>query len=312
MIIVDAHCDSITAAMDKKESILRNGMHIDLDRIGRIKNYVQFFAAFVDPVTYKDNEMIRLINILDFLYQQAQQYEDIFSVCRNAEEIDAAIACGKTAAVISIENGGALKGDLSSLRMFYRLGVRSICLTWNFTNEIADGVKDSERGTGLTAFGREVVSEMNRLGMLIDVSHLSEKSFWDVIEESKAPVIASHSNAKAVCRHQRNLTDDQLLAIKANNGVMGINQYPFFLNNSGSASMDDIIMHIEHIAAITGEDHIGLGSDYDGVECLPADITGIQDTGKIFDRLLSLNYSQCFIDKFAGGNFMRVIRKVMK
>lgn len=311
MIIVDAHCDSVTEAMDKRADLYRNDLHIDLERLSRMKNYVQFFAAFVHPVDYKGNEMMRLIRILDYIGRMEQQYGHLFTVCHSYDEIGKALAEGKAAAVISVENGGAINGDLSALRMFYRLGVRSICLTWNYTNEIADGIKDSDRGTGLTAFGREVVAEMNRLGMLVDVSHLSEKSFWDVIEAANAPIIASHSNAKAICSHPRNLNDEQLLAIKANNGVVGINLYPFFLSDSGEASMDDIILHIEHIAAVTGENHIGLGTDYDGVECLPSGISGIQDTGKIIDRLLALNYSQSFVEKFAGGNFLRVMSQVM-
>lgn len=312
MIIVDAHCDSVTESMDKKENLYKNSLHIDLQRLSQNNNHIQFFAAFVDPVEYKGSEMLRLIRTLDFLQQQVEEYGDIIAICRNSAEILKALDNGKTAAIISVENGGALQGDLSALRMFYRLGVRSICLTWNYKNEIADGIKDSTNGAGLTGFGKDLVAEMNRLGMLVDVSHLSEKSFWGVMETTKAPIIASHSNAKAICRHQRNLDDEQLMAIKSNNGIAGINLYPYFLNDEGVASIDDIIMHIEHIAAISGEDHIGLGADFDGVECLPHGITGIQDIGKIFDRLLSLNYSQAFVEKFAGGNFMRVINQVIK
>ena len=312
MIIVDAHCDSITKAMDKNENLFSNRLHVDLERLRRYMNHVQFFAAFVDPVEYKGIEMLRLIRILDFFQQQVEQFSDYITICRSSQEIQETLSNGRSAAIISIENGGVLQGDLSALRMFYRLGVRSICLTWNFTNEIADGVKDSEHGVGLTAFGKEVVSVMNSLGMLVDVSHLSEKSFWEVIATTKAPIIASHSNSKAICRHPRNLDDEQLMAIKSNNGVAGINLYPLFLNDAGSAAIDDIIRHIEHIAAVTGEDHIGLGADFDGVECLPEGIEGVQDIEKIIERLLALNYSQSFIDKFAGGNFLRVIGQVMK
>lgn len=312
MIIVDAHCDSVTEAMDKKENLYRNGLHIDLERLRRKENHVQFFAAFVAPEEYKGIEMLRLIRILDFFFKQVEQFSNCVSICRNFQEILHALNNGRSAAIISIENGGALQGDLSALRIFYRLGVRSICLTWNFANEIADGVKDCDRNAGLTAFGKEVVAEMNTLGMLADVSHLSEKSFWGVMEVTKAPIIASHSNAKVICNHPRNLDDAQLIAIKSNNGVIGINLYPIFLNDSGSASIDDIIRHIEHIAAVTGENHIGLGADFDGVECLPAGIEGVQNIDRIIERLLAMNYSQSFIEKFAGGNFLRVIEQVLR
>lgn len=311
MIRVDAHCDTITEAMDKKESLYKNGLHIDLERLQRDGNHVQFFAAFIDPVECKGSELLRFIRILDFFQQQVEQYNEYIAICRSYQDIQDTLAMGKTAAILSVENGGALQGDLSVLRILYRLGVRSICLTWNFTNEIADGVKDSENGIGLTSFGKAAVAEMNRLGMLVDVSHLSEKSFWDVQEVSSAPIIASHSNSRVLCRHPRNLDDEQLKAIKSSNGVIGINLYPHFLNDAGHASIDDILRHIEHIAAVTGEDHIGLGADFDGIECLPEGIQGIQEVDKILERLLALNYSQQFIDKFAGANFLRVIRQVI-
>ena len=311
MIIVDAHCDSITEAMDKNENLYRNGLHIDLERLHGSGKHVQFFAAFVDPKEYKGNEMLRLIRTLDFFQQQTDQYSHIITICRSSAQIHETLENGRIAAILSVENGGALQGDIAALRMFYRLGIRSICLTWNFSNEIADGVKDSEQGTGLTAFGKEVVAEMNRLGMLVDVSHLSEKSFWDVMGIAKAPIIASHSNSKVICPHPRNLNDAQLMAVKSCNGVVGINLYPFFLNNTAIASIDDIIRHIEHIAAVTGEEHIGLGADFDGVECLPEGVKGVQDINKIIERLRTLNYSQSFIEKFAGGNFFRVINQVI-
>ncbi len=312
MITFDAHCDTATEALDRNENIFRNSCQADLERMGKLDSHVQVFAAFIDPEKYKGGELLRLIRVLDFFQRQAEEFNDYIRVCRNYDEIDAALSAGKTAALMSVENGGALQGDLSTLRMFYRLGVRSLGLTWNFTNEIADGVKDSANGTGLTAFGREVVSEMNSLGMLVDVSHLSEKSFWDVLEVAKAPLTASHSNALALCPHPRNLSDSQIKAIKANSGVIGINLYPYFLTNTDKALIDDVVKHIEHIASLIGEDNIGLGADLDGVECLPGGMKGIQDLSLIFERLYALNYSQTFIEKIAGGNFMDLVKRVLR
>lgn len=309
--IADAHCDTVSEALDGNESLYKNTLHIDLEHMKRYGGYLQFFAAFVDPDKYKGSEMLRVVKILDFLYRQEELYGEYFAVCRNYDEIRLALENNKSASIISIENGSALHGEISALRMFYRLGVRSICLTWNHANEIADGVKDSSLGRGLTPFGREVVGEMNRLGMLVDVSHLSEKSFWDVIETAKAPLLASHSNAMAICKHPRNLTDEQIKAIKSNSGYIGINFYPRFLNESGSATIDDIVRHIEHIASIAGEEHIGLGADFDGVECLPQGISGLQDIDKLFDRLAALNYRQDFLDKLAGGNLLRIIKQIL-
>lgn len=312
MMIFDAHCDTASEILDLKTGMRKNACHGDLERIHAAGSWVQVFAAFVDAAVYRNCEMRRAIQIIDNIYRQAEENSDLMTVCTSLDGINRALSENKLAALISIEGGEALQGDLAALRMFYKLGVRSICLTWNYRNELADGVREEASAGGLSAFGRSVVEEMNRLGMLVDVSHISEKGFWDVLEYSKSPAIASHSNSKAICNHPRNLTNEQLKAIKANGGVAGINLYPHFLNNSSAASIDDIIRHIEHIAAITGEDHIGLGCDFDGIECTPQDVRGVQDMHCIFDRLLTLNYKKEFIDKFAFKNFMRVTKEVIK
>jgi membrane dipeptidase len=184
-------------------------------------------------------------------------------------------------------------------------------LAWNYRNLLADGAEEVH-GAGLSDFGRQVVTEMNRLGMLVDVSHLCEASFNDVLALTTVPVIASHSNSKAICDNERNLTDAQLLKIKNNGGVAGLNFYPYFLNNTENADIDDVVRHIEHICSVTGEDHIGIGADYDGIECTPAGLEGTQCIPSLFERLLQLNYSSNFIEKLSGRNFMRVIGQVLK
>jgi membrane dipeptidase len=148
--------------------------------------------------------------------------------------------------------------------------------------------------------------------MIVDVSHLCEASFSDVLQLSPAPVIASHSNAKAVCIHPRNLSDSQLTDIKNNGGVVGINFYPLFLNNTENASIEDVVKHIEHICSITGEDHIGIGTDYDGIECTPEGLEGPHCMSALFDRLIQLNYSSSFIEKFSGLNLLRVIKQILR
>jgi membrane dipeptidase len=311
MIIVDAHCDTASEVLDKGCSLYSNGYHADLKRMLGAGGWVQFFAAFVDPDNYRYRTMQRAVSIIDCIRLQAEANSGAMSICLNHDDIINTVKDNKVAAIISIEGGEALQGELAALRMFHRLGVRSVCLTWNYRNEIGDGVTDTDSGGGLTPFGREVVSEMNRLGMLVDVSHLSEKGFWDVLEFSKAPIIASHSNARALCSHPRNLTDEQIAAITKNGGVIGINLYPCFLKDDGKAGIDDIAAHIEHIVSIAGEDHVGLGCDFDGIECTPDGIAGVQDIGKLFERLLSINYKERFIEKFAGENFLKIIKKVL-
>ena len=311
MVIVDTHCDTILRSMETGESLFKNGCHIDLERMKRYEGFVQFFAAFVSPSYCQAYAMKRAVQIIDKFYQQLDQYSDNMMLCCNYRQIEDALQSSKIAAVLSIEGGEALQGDLSALRMFYRLGVRSLCLTWNHRNEIADGVEDGISGGGLTPFGKDVIREMNRLGMIIDVSHLSEKGFWDVMELSEKPIIASHSNSKKVCSHKRNLTDEQIMALKDKGGVMGINLYSAFLTDDGNASLNDIIRHIEHIAEIAGTDCIGLGADFDGIDKTPEDVRGVEDLYKIFNELLRLNYPQHTVDMIAGGNFLRVIKEVL-
>lgn len=312
MIYVDAHCDTITKIMENNENLFNNSCHTDIQRLMDLGNAVQFFAAFISPSYGQAYAMKRAVQIIDKLYEQIEIYKDNVMLCCNYKDIQAAFVQNKTAAVLSIEGGDALQGDLSSLRIFYRLGVRSICLTWNHRNEIADGASDESTGGGLTPFGEKVVSEMNSLGMLIDLSHLSSKGFWDVMQQTSAPVIVSHSNAKSICKHNRNLSDEQIIALKENDGVMGINLYPYFLNGTPEASLIDVIKHIEHITGLVGTDHLGMGADFDGIEVTPVDIKGVEDINSIYNELLKRNYLEDDVHKIAGGNFIRIIKKVLK
>ncbi len=312
MLVVDAHCDTITKIMELDTGFYKNNGHIDLERLKNSGSFLQFFAAFIEPAYVPTNSIKRALQIIDRFHEEIATYNDEIMLCCNYNDIEGAVNAGKVAAMLSIEGGEALQGDLSILRMFYKLGVRSICLTWNYRNEIADGVKDGETGGGLTPFGKKVIREMNKLGMLVDLSHISERGFWDVIKESSNPVIASHSNAKKICSHIRNLNDDQIIAIKENGGVIGINLYPDFLNNSGEAELKDVINHIEYISGLIGIEHIGLGADFDGIEKLPLGIGGVQDIYKIFNELEKLNYSSQNIEKIAGGNFLRLIKNILR
>jgi membrane dipeptidase len=310
MIYFDAHCDAILEIHFKKCDLLENNCHVDLKRLKGSGNFIQTFAVFVDPDQCKSMEFQSAVEMIDTFFQMEDKYKDRIALCRNYNEIISTLEQGKTAAMLSIENGGALQGRLSNLRTFYRLGVRSICLTWNNRNEIADGVGEQDGGGGLSSFGRAVIEEMDRLGMIIDVSHMSEKGFYDVMAASQNPVIASHSNAKAICRHKRNLTDSQILAIKLKGGVIGVNFCPDFLNDSGCASLDDVIRHIEYISSLAGPEYVGLGADFDGIEATPEGIDGVQDIYKVIDRLAVLNYPQKTIEDIAGGNFLRVVKDV--
>jgi len=311
MLIIDTHCDTAKLLLDLNADLYENNCHLDLRRLQATGERVQFFAAFADPSKYRNNTLTRVLSILDYMYSAEMQYKDKFFICLNAQDIEKTVACGKVAAILSVEGGEALNGELSALRMLYRLGVRSMLLAWNHRNLLADGASE-KHGAGLSEFGRQVVAEMNRIGMIVDVSHLCEASFNDVLELSHAPVIASHSNAKAVCDHRRNLSDSQLRDIQKNGGVVGINFYTHFLNNTDKATIEDVVKHIEHICSITGEDHIGIGTDYDGIESTPENLEGTHCIPLLFDRLIQLNYSSEFVKKLAGLNFMRVIKQILQ
>ncbi len=312
MTFVDAHCDTITTIMKTGETLKSNTGHIDMDRLKKYDSFVQFFAAFISPEQAKMGALRRALDIIDKLYREIEINKNDIMLCRDYNDIANAIKSRKVAAVLTIEGGEALEGSLAVLRILYQLGVRAITLTWNYRNQIADGVADSVTKGGLTPFGREVVAEMNRLGMLVDVSHLSESGFWDVISLSSSPIIASHSNAKKICSHSRNLTDEQLVALKKNGGVTGINLCPYFIVNEGKAEIKHVISHIEHIVGLTGEDTLGLGTDFDGIDETPVGLEGVQSFSDLINELLKLNYSEALVNKIAGENFLRVLKTVIK
>lgn len=287
--VFDTHCDTLCKVLDYGKGLYENDCHVDIKRMHGYKSYTQVFACFIDPI-YKNRAMERCLRLIDTFYRYAPK-----------------------GSVLSIE-GGEMITDLAQLRILHKLGVKIIALTWNFSNQIASGAAEQNSLRGLTEFGKSVIKEMNRLNMLVDVSHLNDKSFYDIAEISDKPIIASHSNARAICSSrkicpvERNLTDGQFEIIAKSRGCVGINFCPDFLNESGTADIEDIIKHIEHFMALGGENHIGIGADFDGVDSLPAGINGCEDLYKVFDRLLQLNYTDEQIEKISHANFERVIK----
>lgn len=219
--------------------------------------------------------------------------------------------------VLGIEGGEALEGDLVLLRTFHRLGVRLLTLTHNVRNELADGILEEGTGGGLSRFGRAVVEEMNRLGMVIDVSHLSPAGFWQVLEASSAPVIASHSNAKALCRHPRNLADDQLLALAAKGGVVGVNFVPLFLKDDPgggqpTAGLEDVLDHLDYLVDLIGPAHVAIGSDFDGSGgTSPAGLEDVSRMPALTEGLLRRGHPEEVIRGILGENLLRVLEAVL-
>lgn len=293
MKIFDAHCDTASRLLDENKSLFENDLHIDIKRLSKNET-IQVFAAFIDPV-YKDSAKNRFDAIIDNFYKEAAKYE--IDVCKSYDDIRN--KQGRVKAVLSLEGGEPIE-TLEDLDYIKSRGVLIIAPTWNFKNKLACGILEVE-DTGLTEFGKKMIRHMNELGILIDVSHLSEKSFWDVTEISTKPICASHSDSKSIKDNPRNLTDQQFCKIRDMNGCVGINFYPPFLGDDIKCVVD----HIDRFLSLGGEDNIGLGSDYDGVDCLPDGISGCQDMEKVIKML---PYSEKIRKKIAYENFLRVLK----
>lgn len=308
--IIDGHCDTLTNLLDGPSTIGDPSNHVSLDKLLNGKVYIQFFAAWIGSRQRYGSPLQRGLRLIDRYNAMINASPDDFIPILSYSDISK-INNNQIGTLLAVEGGDILEGELANLRILHRLGVRLMTLTWNNRNEISDGIMETNSRSGLSKFGVSVIQEMNKLNMLIDVSHLSVKGFWDAMEYSEDPIIASHSNAKSLCSHPRNLDDDQILAISKAKGLVGINFYVPFLTE-GQGQVDDIIRHIEYLAGLGGIDIVGFGSDFDGIGELPDGIEGPQDFPKIVERLLQLNYSEDDIDKICSGNFLRVIKRVLK
>ncbi len=311
MRTIDLHCDTVLKLMaDKNKGLYENDLNVDIKKLKEANSLAQFFAMWVDLKSGQDPMEIAL-RMIDRFYREIEKNSSHIALATNYEEIMENDKEGKISAILTIEDGGALKGELYNLRNFYRLGVRSITLTWNHPNEIGyPNFHEEYRDKGLTDFGIEVIHEMNRLGVLIDVSHLSDKGFYDVARESKKPFIASHSNARSVKNHPRNLTDDMIKVLSECGGVMGINFERDFLGDSENARIIDMIKHIKHIKNVGGIDVIALGSDYDGSH--PGyEIEHIGQIEKLAHSLKANGFTEGEIEKIFYKNALRVIKDVL-
>lgn len=311
MTIFDAHCDTMGKILDYQASLYSNKFHCDITRMQEYTAFSQIFAAFVPPKYTGQAAFSRANAMLDAFDTEAASYAQHITVCRSYTELSEAWQNHQIAALLSLEGGSPLCGSLEHLQYFYNRGVRLITLTWNHRNELGCGAVSAEEGEGLTPFGFAVVEKMNALGMIIDVSHLSDAGFYDVCNASRQPFVASHSNARNLCDHKRNLTDAMILALIEREGVIGINLYPDFICKTGSATIDQVIDHIEHIAGLGGQHAIGLGCDFDGIDKTPAGIETVSDLSKLINRLLQLNYTSAFIQQFTHQNFINLIKKIL-
>ncbi len=290
----DAHCDTVyrcletgeTSALDYGDSreeqcryyaasahLRRNGGHIDLERSRQFSRCAQFFALFHDAAEAPaDGLWAQCRRMHDFFLREMVDNADIVCHCRTGREVDEAAAAGKTAALLSIEGADLLDCDVHKVETVTHWGVRLLNPVWNRANVLSGtNAEDPERG--LSAKGRDFIRALEEYGIYPDVSHLSDAGFWDLVHIARRPIVASHSNARAVCPHRRNLTDDQFRAIRDSGGVVGLNLYLHFV---GQPTMDALVAHVEHFLALDGEKTLCLGGDLDGCEALAAGMTCMQ------------------------------------
>jgi membrane dipeptidase len=366
-LIVDSHADTPQRFLDERFDMAQDTPvsdgHIDFGKIGKGNLGAEFFSIWVEP-DFKGHYAKRTLDLIDSVYQQAARHPDKMAMAFTSDDIVRLHHQHKFAALMGIEGGHAIENDLRLLREYYRLGVRYMTLTWSNTNEWADSSGDIQDANvahhnGMTDFGKEVVGEMNRLGMIVDISHVSDATFFQALQVSRAPVIASHSSSRALTNAPRNMTDDMLRAVSRNGGVVMVNFYSAFVDEAYRKQSSDpekvkeqeaavaafkkshahadgspvsyneyapiekkwasqfarpplksLIDHIDHVAKVAGIDHVGLGSDFDGVTSLPQEIDSAADLPKITQGLLERGYSRADILKILGGNFMRVMREV--
>lgn len=324
-IVVDGHNDTMMKILDEETwlpivdigNITDN--HIDIPKLLDGGINVAFFAAFTEGYYGNDTRSIsRILALINALYFTAKNNPDTFQIVTTVNEINNTVKENQIAALTTIEGLYGLNEEnyLDLLNQFYDLGIRVIAPTWNYSNNIGEGcnkvygdtAKTPSEG-GLTKLGEKVIEEMNKLGIVVDVSHLSEETFWGVIKNTKSPIIASHSGVYNLRNHSRNLKDDQLSAIKENGGVVSVVLFPCFISDKDRVYIKDFVDHIDYIVSLIGIDHVGIGSDFDGAQ-MPIDLYDSSQMYKITDELISRGYKECDIEKILGGNLLRVLQEV--
>jgi len=353
LIGVDSHIDTVQRVLNGKEDIsqrLARG-HVDLPRLKQAGMVAPFFALWV-PAYYKGAEAVRrTLELRDAMQSVLDAHPRQIELATTTSEVERITRAGKIAAVLTLEGGHQIADNLAVLRVYHRLGIRSMTLTHFRNNNWADASTDRPQHGGLTDFGREVVREMNRLGMIVDVSHVSDKTFYDTLAVTTKPVIASHSSCRALSDVPRNMNDDQIRALARNGGVMGINFGAGFVNGRDGAALrqrigqavatdprlfgraldqfaaadylkeysqmrpalatlDDVVRHVVHAVEIAGVDHVGIGSDWDGINTVPRGLEDVSKMPALTAALLEHGFSEKDIRKILGGNFLRVLREV--
>ncbi len=302
MKIFDAHSDVLYKMwMDPTIEFADSPkLHITYNQLKASGSRVQCFAIYIPEEVKPESRFEVALEMVEIFYKKIIASSPLLKAVRTREDI-LALKENEIGAFLSLEGCDAIDQSIVKLQTLLRLGVSSVGLTWNYANYVADGVAEP-RGGGLTSFGKEVVKEHNKALIWTDVSHLSINGFWDVMEIADFP-IASHSNAIAICGHRRNLRDDQIRALIQKNGMIGITFVPQFLSNHGSASIKDVLKHLDYICSLGGENHVGFGSDFDGITDTPTGLDSFSGYDRLVGNLLK-HYSENQVEKFLVQNFV--------
>lgn len=313
-VIVDGHCDTLQKAFDENLSIFDEKYSFNIKNALDNLPYIQFLASYINTkYDFKDTAYVRVSKMLDKFYNEYENNIDSITLIETKDDIEKVFYENKVGILLTIENGSALSGDLSNIQRLYDRKVRVMSLTWNDDNFLASGAF-SKNDSGLTKEGYDCVKIMNKVGMIIDVSHLSRKSFYDVFNTIAKGIIATHSCVDKLCSSPRNLTDTQIKLIAKSKGVIGVCFYKKFLSNKNMVTIDDILNHIEYISNLVGTEFVALGSDFDGMEkCdIPYGLNGIKDIRKIEEKLKVRGFSKDEIYNIMGGNYIRVLKENLK
>lgn len=310
VLTLDTHCDTPMFFPQNVDFGSRDPrILVDLHKMTEGRLDATIMVAYLPQPTERPKQFAD--NIFDKIEVMVARNSDYLALARTPEELWSNKYAGKKSIMLGIENGIALDGDLKNLRHFKDRGIVYVTLCHNGDNEICDSARGNQTHGGVSAFGAQVISEMNRLGIMVDLSHAHEKSFYDALELSKMPIVCSHSSARALCDHPRNLTDDQMRALAQKGGVAQTTLYHGFLKKDGEATILDAMAHLEHAIDVMGIDHVGLGTDFDG----DGGIRGLADASELLNftrQLLARRFSRQDIQKIWGGNFLRVMQQVQQ
>lgn len=310
--IVDAHCDTLSRALDDNSDLENVKYCFNLADAKKFIPCIQMMAAFIDP-EYVDGNLggfDRAINILE-QFKKDKDNKNIINILEK-EDINRVIKEGKIGIILTIENGSAISGNIKNVDKLYNEGIRVMSITWNKDNDLGCGALTKD-DLGLTELGKKYIKKLEEKNIIIDVSHSSEKTFWDIADTTKNTIVATHSCAYSICNHPRNLKDKQIIEIADRGGIIGICYASNFLNELEISSSTDIIKHIKYIKDLVGVDYIGLGSDFDGVDLnkMPSDIRGIKDINILEKKMILEGFNEEEINKIMGENWIRVLKKLI-